>query len=153
MGDTLLLAAINAGLPLASSIDWGQEARQRFEIERSIYSMDSGGSWKQHDPWGPFFPPSAKTWEGQESAFEGWTRQRAEALPKNFVISSSAALRIDDSHGSNDIDVESDLPAVLPDVTLSNFFVHDWDAGLVWQTPAALSMNSSPAPLAGERTA
>ncbi|MET3663362.1 peptidoglycan-binding protein [Aquamicrobium ahrensii] len=138
MGDTLLLAAINAGLPPARPIDWVQETRLRFGIERSIYRIDHGANWKQHDPWGPFFPASAQTWEGQETAYEQWTRKRAQALSKNLVVRSLGALRIGGSGGSDDVEVESDLPAVLPRIALSTFFVRDENARVGGANKSAL---------------
>lgn len=86
MGDTLLLAAINAGLPPARPIDWVQETRLRFGLERSIYRIDHGANWKQHDPWGPFFPASAQPGRGRKPHMSNGRASAHKPFPKILLF-------------------------------------------------------------------
>lgn len=129
--ETILLAQLNAGLDPEPPLDWAAEARARLQLEQMIYARNAGANWKTHDPWGPFFPRSASLPTGRQDAYEAWTRERAKALPNRLMLRSRGHLVAEGTIANTRLPGTDGIPAVLPEIQLSNFSGLDDNASVV----------------------
>ncbi|WP_454654970.1 peptidoglycan-binding protein [Bosea beijingensis] len=136
--ETILLAQLKAGLEPGARLDWASEARARLQFEQRIYATNAGANWKAIDPWGPFHPRSASQSTVRKEAYEAWTRERAKSLPNRLVLRSRGHLMADGAVANTGATATAGIPAVLPDIQLSDFHGLDERSSVVSYTGAQI---------------
>lgn len=136
--ETILLAQLKAGLEPGARLDWASEARARLQLEQRIYATNAGANWKAIDPWGPFYPRSASQSTVRKEAYEAWTRERAKSLPNRLVLRSRGHLMADGAVANTGATATAGIPAVLPDIQLSDFHGLDERSSVISYTGAQI---------------